>query len=506
MQPCGALRAPPAPAARAVHRLRRHRRASARRRSSGAGVVDAFTVVHRAPRPGARRRRTSSPGSGSPRAPSCSTTLVTAPHAVRDRRPGRRALARRSTDGRALPVFHPSPSPRSSTWTSSSTTSSASSAALLRTFVDREIVPVAREWEHAGRYPTEIVDGDAARWGCSASPCRRSTAASTLDLVSFALVFEEIARGWMGIAGHPRQPLAGLPADRHARHRGAEAALPARPRHRRAPHRHRRSPSPTPAPTCRASAPPPGRDGDHYVVNGTQDVDHQRPATPTRCRCWCKTDPTAEPGAQGHVGAAGRGRHARLRGHRGHPEARLQGHRVLRDRARRRAGAGRPTCSAASRAAACSRCCPALEMGPGQHRRPLGRHRPGAPTTRRSRYARQRKAFGQPIARLPGDPAQARPTWRPQVQAARLMAYWAAPAPTPGPGRHGDRDGQDLLLRGGRRGALSTDAGARRLRLLQGVRGRAALPRRDPDEHRRGHQRHPAHRRRQVAASSGKGP
>ena len=31
----------------------------------------------------------------------------------------------------------------------------------LRDFVDREIVPVARDWEHEGRYPTEIVAGMA---------------------------------------------------------------------------------------------------------------------------------------------------------------------------------------------------------------------------------------------------------------------------------------------------------------------------------------------------------
>jgi alkylation response protein AidB-like acyl-CoA dehydrogenase len=43
----------------------------------------------------------------------------------------------------------------------------------LRTFVDKEIVPVAREWEQSGRYPTEIVDASSA---CSGSQCRRNTA------------------------------------------------------------------------------------------------------------------------------------------------------------------------------------------------------------------------------------------------------------------------------------------------------------------------------------------
>lgn len=27
----------------------------------------------------------------------------------------------------------------------------------IRSFVNKEVIPVAREWEHAGRYPTEIV-------------------------------------------------------------------------------------------------------------------------------------------------------------------------------------------------------------------------------------------------------------------------------------------------------------------------------------------------------------
>ena len=51
------------------------------------------------------------------------------------------------------------------------------SATCCATFVDNEILPVAREWEDTGRYPTEIVD-EMGAWGCSGSPCPRSTAAS----------------------------------------------------------------------------------------------------------------------------------------------------------------------------------------------------------------------------------------------------------------------------------------------------------------------------------------
>jgi len=72
--------------------------------------------------------------------------------------------------------------------------------ALLRTFVDREIVPVAREWEQSGRYPTEIVDG-MKEMGLFGITVPEEYGGLDLDPVSFALVFEEIARGWMGIAG-----------------------------------------------------------------------------------------------------------------------------------------------------------------------------------------------------------------------------------------------------------------------------------------------------------------
>ncbi len=71
---------------------------------------------------------------------------------------------------------------------------------LLRTFVDKEIVPVAREWEQSGRYPTEIVKG-MADMGLFGMTIPEEFGGIDLDPVSFALVFEEISRGWMGIAG-----------------------------------------------------------------------------------------------------------------------------------------------------------------------------------------------------------------------------------------------------------------------------------------------------------------
>ncbi|MEV0562989.1 acyl-CoA dehydrogenase family protein [Dactylosporangium sp. NPDC050588] len=70
----------------------------------------------------------------------------------------------------------------------------------LRAFVDREIRPVAREWEATDRYPAEIVE-TMRRMGLFGLTVPEEYGGLGADMVSFALVFEEIAKGWMGIAG-----------------------------------------------------------------------------------------------------------------------------------------------------------------------------------------------------------------------------------------------------------------------------------------------------------------
>ncbi len=70
----------------------------------------------------------------------------------------------------------------------------------LRRFVDSEIRPVVKEWEQAGRYPTEIVDS-MKQMGLFGITVPEEYGGMGADFVSMALVFEEISRGWMGIAG-----------------------------------------------------------------------------------------------------------------------------------------------------------------------------------------------------------------------------------------------------------------------------------------------------------------
>jgi alkylation response protein AidB-like acyl-CoA dehydrogenase len=70
----------------------------------------------------------------------------------------------------------------------------------LRTFVDEQIRPVAREWEAAGRYPDEIV-ATMRQLGLFGLTVPEEYGGLAADMVSLALVFEEISRGWMGVAG-----------------------------------------------------------------------------------------------------------------------------------------------------------------------------------------------------------------------------------------------------------------------------------------------------------------
>ncbi len=70
----------------------------------------------------------------------------------------------------------------------------------IREFVDKDIRPVVREWEAEGRYPTEIVEKMAAM-GLFGMTVPEEFGGLEVDIVSMVLVFEEISRGWMGIAG-----------------------------------------------------------------------------------------------------------------------------------------------------------------------------------------------------------------------------------------------------------------------------------------------------------------
>jgi len=72
--------------------------------------------------------------------------------------------------------------------------------ATVRTFVDKEIIPVANDLEHADEYPTEIVEG-MKEMGLFGLMIPEEYGGLGESLLTYALVVEEIARGWMSVSG-----------------------------------------------------------------------------------------------------------------------------------------------------------------------------------------------------------------------------------------------------------------------------------------------------------------
>lgn len=70
----------------------------------------------------------------------------------------------------------------------------------VRQFVDEQIIPVAQELEHADEYPTEIIDG-LKELGVFGLTIPEEFGGLGESLLTYALVVEEIARGWMSVSG-----------------------------------------------------------------------------------------------------------------------------------------------------------------------------------------------------------------------------------------------------------------------------------------------------------------
>ena len=108
--------------------------------------------------------------------------------------------------------------------------------ATVRDFIDKEIIPVATELEHRDEYPAQIVEG-MKKLGLFGLTIPEEYGGLGESLLIYALVVEEIARGWMSVSGHRQHPLHRRPHDRPARHRRAEGLLPAPDGGRRGPRR-----------------------------------------------------------------------------------------------------------------------------------------------------------------------------------------------------------------------------------------------------------------------------
>src|SRR5882757_3959952 len=72
--------------------------------------------------------------------------------------------------------------------------------ATVRDFVDKEIIPNAQALEHADEYPSDIVAG-MREMGLFGLTIPEEYGGLGESLLTYALVVEQIARGWMSVSG-----------------------------------------------------------------------------------------------------------------------------------------------------------------------------------------------------------------------------------------------------------------------------------------------------------------
>ncbi len=167
---------------------------------------------------------------------------------------------------------------------------------LIREFALKSISPVAREWELAGRYPTEIVEQMKAM-GLFGMLVPEVFGGIAIDTVSYSIVFEEISKAWMGVAGFlGSHSLATLLLAKYGTREQRQRWLPDLATGKR------RSgialTEPQAGSDLQGIATIALRDGDHYVVNGSKTwITNARHADPLPV--LVKTEPKAEPRHRG---------------------------------------------------------------------------------------------------------------------------------------------------------------------------------------------------------------
>jgi alkylation response protein AidB-like acyl-CoA dehydrogenase len=291
---------------------------------------------------------------------------------------------------------------------------------MIRDFVATHIRPVARDWEHAGRYPDEIVEVMKVI-GLFGLTIPEEYGGQGLDMVSLAIVFEEISKAWMGIAGIiGSHSLACLMIARHGTDEQKRRLLPELATGARRTGIGLTEPSG--GSDLQGISTRAWRDGDHYVVRGTKMwITNARHANPLPV--LVKTNPDAEPR------------------HRGMSillvEQGLPGYTVTRDLGKL-GYKGPETCEVVLddvrvpvdcllggvEGRGLQQALSALECG----RINIAARAVGVAseaTEAALRYTNQRHAFGQPIAEFQAVQLKLA-DMATSVQAARLMTYWAA--------------------------------------------------------------------------------
>ena len=291
---------------------------------------------------------------------------------------------------------------------------------LIRDFARRRIAPVARQWEHEGRYPTEIVE-EMKEMGLFGMLVPEEYGGIGIDAVSYSIVFEELSRVWMGVAGMlgshsmatrilatsgtEEQKGRWLPDLASGRRRSGLALT-----------------EPNAGSDLQGILTVARREGGDYVVNGTKTwITNARHADPLPV--LVKTDPTAEPRHEGmsilmiEAGTPGFtvSRDIDKLGYKG-PESSeviLQDCRVpIGNLLGGREGLGLKQALSALEFGRCNIAGRAVGIAQASLDLALA-------------YARERHAFGRPIAEFQAIQMKLA-DMATEVQAARLLTWWAA--------------------------------------------------------------------------------
>jgi alkylation response protein AidB-like acyl-CoA dehydrogenase len=70
----------------------------------------------------------------------------------------------------------------------------------VRQFVDKEVAPVASAMEHRNEYPHALV-AEMRKMGLFGLNVPEEYGGAEIDFTTFAMIFEELSRGWLGLAG-----------------------------------------------------------------------------------------------------------------------------------------------------------------------------------------------------------------------------------------------------------------------------------------------------------------
>src|ERR1700727_1416894 len=167
---------------------------------------------------------------------------------------------------------------------------------LVRDFVDRDVRPVASELEHADTYPEKLIE-QMKQLGIYGLAIPEPWGAARVSTPCYALVTEELARGWMSLAGAmgghtvvakllggygtPEQQDAWLPKMATGEVRATMALT-----------------EPGGGSDLQAMRTTARRDGDEYVVNGAKTWITNAPRSQL-IALLCKTDPSAVPSHAG---------------------------------------------------------------------------------------------------------------------------------------------------------------------------------------------------------------